>query len=384
VTHTIKERERMALSATTIAQVLKDAGYSTGIFGKWHLGDASPYQPEHRGFDEVFIHGAGGIGQSYEGTQSNPPNNGHFDPAIKHNDRFVRTKGYCTDVFFKQALGWMRDCQKENKPFFAYIPTNAPHGPFVVAEKYSNLYKGKCDDKVAAFLGMITNIDENMGLLMQKLDEWKLADSTLLIFMTDNGTVTGHKVYNAGMRGNKLTPNEGGSRVPLFMRLPGRTEPAVDVDRLTRHVDIFPTLAEIAGARTPEGLDLDGRSLWPLVDDPKCEWKDRYTFFHTGRWKSVPDATTNHRGCAVRNERWRMVSIYLYDIEKDPGETTNAARANPEVVKEMRAAFDAWWDEVRPLMINEGATLKTGKPFRDQYRKQEASTGIPDWVEPEL
>ncbi len=403
ITHTILERDRMTLSATTIAQVLKSAGYTTGIFGKWHLGDDDPYQPENRGFDETFIHGAGGIGQNFAGTQSDAPGTSYFDPIIKHNGRFVQTKGYCTDVFFRKALGWIKNTTGEDagtgtkpkQPFFAYIPTNAPHGPYHVEKRYSDLYKDKCSSPTDAFLGMIVNIDENMGLLMQKLDEWNLADNTLLIFMTDNGSAKGATVYNAGMKGAKGSPHQGGSRVPLFMRLPGLTKPGVDIDRLTRHYDLFPTLAEIAGATVPTGLDLDGRSLVPLIKDPNATWPDRKTFFHVGRWaktgaprnfgKGDPDPDhAKYKNYAVRSEKWRLVNDELYNIEQDPGEENNVAAEYPEVTHEMRSAFDAWWDEVRPLMVNEDASLDVAKPFRDQFYKQKEESGIPDWDAPKI
>jgi arylsulfatase A-like enzyme len=391
VTHTILERDRMTLKATTIAEVLQKAGYKTGIFGKWHLGDDDAYQPHNRGFDETFIHGAGGIGQKFPGTQGDAPGTGYFNPIIKHNNSFVKTKGYCTDVFFQQALGWIR--KNKDKPFFAYIPTNAPHGPFIVADKYKDMYKDKAKGSSIAFFGMITNIDENMGLLMEKLDEWNLSDNTLLIFMTDNGTARG--TFNYGMRGRKGSNHEGGSRVPLFMRLPGKIKAGVDIDRLTRHYDLFPTLAEIAKADIPDGLELDGRSLVPLIKNPNCAWKDRYTFFHKGRWNKEgakgrwgkgntdPDKA-KYNGFAVRNEKWRLVGKELYDIEKDPGETKDVAKENPEVAKEMLKAYDEWWDKVRPLLINEDASLNTGKPFVEQYEKQKKETGIPEWNPPEL
>jgi len=389
VTHTILERERLTLKATTIAQVLKTAGYTTGIFGKWHLGDADPYQPENRGFDEVFIHGAGGIGQNYAGTQGAVPGTGYFNPIIKHNGTFEQTKGYCTDVFFQQTLTWIKQ-QKGKQPFFAYVPTNAPHGPFIVDKKYSALFEGKASGKEANFLGMIVNIDENMGLLMKKLDEWDLARDTLLIFMTDNGTAAGGRIYNAGMKGFKNSADRGGSRVPLFLRWPDRIKAGVDVDRLTRHYDIFPTLAELAGATLSEDLGLDGRSLLPLIKDPKAKWADRYTIFHKGRWGKKgagrwakgncdPDKA-KYEGFAVRNEQWRLVGKNaLYDIKDDPGQKKNVAQANPKVVEEMLAAYDKWWAEVRPLMVNEDAPLNTGKPFIEQFKKQKEEKGIPDW-----
>lgn len=389
VTHTILERERMALSATTIAEVLKAAGYTTGIFGKWHLGDADDYQPDRRGFDEVFVHGSGAIGETFPGTQGAIAGTGYFNPIIKHNNIFVNTQGYCTDVFFQQALSWIK--QSKDKPFFAYIPTNAPHLPWIVADKYKALYDGKCKDPAARFFGMITNIDENMGLLMKKLGDWGIANNTLLIFMSDNGTSGGLDVYNYGMKGKKGTLNEGGARVPLFLRLPGKIKAGVDVDRLTRHYDIFPTLAEFAGAKIPHRYALDGRSLMPLIKDPKANWKDRYTFFHKGRWgkKNAPKrhsrGNTNpdkakHKDFAVRNEKWRLVgNSELYNIDADPGEQNNVATENPEVVQEMLKAYDKWWDQVRPMMVNEDATLDTGKPFIERYERQKKQKGIPLW-----
>jgi len=407
ITHTILERERMSLEATTIAEVLQEAGYTTGIFGKWHLGDEDLYQPENRGFDEVFIHGAGGIGQNFDGSQGAVQGTGYFDPIIKHNGVFKQTEGYCTDVFFQQMLGWIKETEDASRssgkpqPFFAYLSTNAPHGPYIVPERYEDLYKDKVDSKtVAAFLGMIVNIDENMGLLMEKLEQWNLADDTLLIFMTDNGTSRGSSVYNAGMKGSKGSVHEGGSRVPLFMCWPGQIDAGMDIDRMTRHYDLFPTLAELAGAKLPANLNLDGRSLIPLLEYPKDSWKDpwqdRYTFFHKGRWNKAgaegkwgrgntdPD-NDKYKNFAVRSERWRLIGTdQLYDLFKDPGETTNVIRQHPDTAAQMLNAYDNWWDEVRPFMINEDASLDTGKPFIEQFEKQQKEQGIPNWTPPTL
>ena len=396
VTHTILERERMTLKAVTIAQVLKNAGYSSGIFGKWHLGDADPYQPDNRGFDEVFIHGAGGIGQNFPGTQGAVPGTGYFDPFIKHNGQIVKTKGFCTDVFFEQAMVWIKQCRDNKQPFFAYIPSNAPHGPFICPDEYKKPFADKVKDKnTKAFFGMIANIDDNMGRLMAKLDDWGMAENTLLIFMTDNGSAKGSRIYNAGMKGGKGSVNQGGARVPLFMRLPGKIKAGVDVDRLARHVDMFPTLAAIAGAKLPPNVELDGRSLVPLIENPKAKWSDRHTFFHQGRWakanaggrwgkgNSNPD-DFQHQRFAVRNERWRLVGKSLYDLDADPGEKTNVINDHPAVAKKMLAAYDAWWQEVRPLMVNEDAPLDTGKPFIELYEKQKAASGIPNWKKPKF
>src|SRR4051812_44842110 len=161
VTHTIQERERLRLDATTIAQVLKKAGYATGIFGKWHLGDQAAYQPEKRGFEEVFIHGGGGIGQTYPGSCGDAPGNTYFNPAILHNSRFEKTKGYCTDVFFSQAIAWIEQQHQRGHPFFAYVAPNAPHAPLQCPEEYVRHYADKTDTNTAKFFGMIENIDDN-------------------------------------------------------------------------------------------------------------------------------------------------------------------------------------------------------------------------------
>ncbi len=389
ITHTILERDRMSLRTTTIAEVLKSADYTTGIFGKWHLGDDVEYQPDRRGFDEVFIHGARGIGQEYPGSQGDVPGNEYFDPIIKHNGQFVQTKGYCTDVFFEQSLDWIEAKKDEGKPFFAYLSTNAPHAPYIVDKKYSDIYEGKCPEKSAKFFGMIANIDQNMGRLMKKLDDWKLVENTLLIFMTDNGSAAG--TYNFGMKGMKVSPHEGGSRVPLFMRLPGLTMPGTDIDALARHYDLFPTLAELAGAKIPADDELDGRSLLALIKNPNAPWPDRNLFFHVGRWNkrgapghwgtgnTDPDAA-KHINFAVRTKKWRLVGEALYDIENDPGETTDVAKQNPNTAAAMLKSFDAWWDEVRPLLVNEDAPLDVGKPFKEQFEHQKATVGIPDWT----
>jgi len=368
VTHTIHERERLSLKAVTLPQILKSAGYATGIFGKWHLGDEDAYQPGQRGFDEVFIHGAGGIGQTYAGSCGDAPGNTYFDPAIRHNGRFVKTKGYCTDVFFAQALQWMDARRKDKSPFFAYITPNAPHAPLQCPEEYAKRYAGKVDTNAAKFFGMIENIDDNFGRLMAKLDEWGIARETLVIFMTDNGGTVGVKIFNAGMRGAKVTPYEGGVRVPSFWRWPAGFEGGKDCAALTAHVDILPTLSEITGAKLPEGVRLDGRSLLPLLMNPQASWPDRLLFTHVGRWEKGRAGESKFLNCAVRNTRFRLVNNQeLYDLKTDPGERTNVIAHHPEVVAWMRAAYDQWWSEILPALVNEDAVGPKVNPFKEAY-----------------
>ena len=397
VTHTVLERERMALGYETVADVLKSVGYTTGIFGKWHLGDADEYQPDQRGFDEVFIHGAGGIGQRFPGTQGAVPGTGYFDPIIRHNGGFVKTEGYCTDVFFQQALGWMKEKSDRKEPFFAYIPTNAPHSPFIAPKEYSSMYDGdEPNKKSSIFFGMISNIDDNMGLLMKKLADWKIEENTLLIFMTDNGSARGAPVFNGGMNGKKGSMHEGGSRVPFFWYWKGRHEGGKAVDTMARHIDLLPTLAEVTGAELPKKNEAEGRSLYGLIEGKTMEWDHRYFFFHSGRWaplremKKNPDMTPPNpddfkdKTYAVRDEKWRLVEGRLYDLEVDPGEKMDVAAKHPEVVAKMKAAYDVWWKESRKGMVNEAADLKTGKPFVEAFEKQKAAGGIPVWRNPAI
>ena len=403
VTHTILERERMTLDATILPQVLKTVGYTSGIFGKWHLGDEKEYQPDQRGFDEAFIHGAGGIGQAYNCSCADAPGNKYFNPVIRHNGKFVKTDGYCTNLFFTSALGWIKKVKDQDAPFFAYITTNAPHGPFIAppsnTKKFTDLgFEGK----TAGFYGMIENIDENVGLLLEKLEEWKLMENTIVIFMSDNGMTGGGsgrlgKVlgkqsdgtemlpFNAKMKGLKGSADEGGVRVPFFVRWDGKVKAGQEIDTISAHIDLLPTLADLAGAKLPDN-QVEGRSLVPLIEKgDKIDWKDRYFFTHKGRWKTGADPNQfKMQNFAVRNQRYRLVGSALYDMEKDPSQTTDISKEKPEVVAEMLKAYDQFWKEARPLMVNEDAKMSKTRPYHVWYAEQMKAGGIPKWTPPEL
>lgn len=398
ITHTINERDRMTLQATILPQVLKTVGYTTAVFGKWHLGDEEPYQPNHRGFDETFIHGAGGIGQAYNCSNADAPHNKYFDPVIRHNGSFVRTKGFCTDVFFTAAMSWIHAKRDGSAPFFAYIATNAPHAPYIAPPANKKRFTDfGFDSNTAGFYGMVENIDENIGRLMGKLAEWRLLDNTIVIFMSDNGSAgngigqgvlgkladgTPVKAWNAGMKGYKGSPDEGGVRVPFFIRWDGHFPKGRDVDRLAAHIDLLPTLAAITGAKLPE-KQVEGRSLLPLIQNPDSAktWPDRCLFTHVARWPihSNPDDYL-WKGAAVRNQRFRMIGTgQLYDMQVDPGQTTNVIADHPEVAADMKKAFENFWREARPLMVNENVPMSPVRPYWAAYEKQLAETGIPDW-----
>jgi len=369
VTHTLQERERLALSATTLPSVLARAGYQTGIFGKWHLGDETPYRPAQRGFTESFIHGAGGIGQSYEGSCGDFPGNSYFDPVVLHNERVVKTSGYCTDVFFEAASRWIK--ANRDRPFFAYIATNAPHGPFICPEESSRPYQqAGLDEKSAAYYGMISNLDDNVGRLLRQLGSLGIARNTLVIFMTDNGHVI-RRLYNAGMRGHKNSPYEGGIRVPAFFCWPGELPEGVDVSALAAHIDILPTLAALCGASLPPEAKVEGRSLVPLLRDPNTCLDDRYLFTHCGRWERGAAAESKYHDCAVRNARFKLVNnCELYDLQKDPGEERDVCSEHPEVVAELRRAYDTWWNDVQADLVNEAVPLAPRNPFALLFERQ--------------
>ena len=378
VTHTILERERMALSTYTLPQMLKTVGYTSGIFGKWHLGDEAAYQPDRRGFDEVYIHGGGGIGQIFPGSCGDAPGNTNLNPTLLHNGTFEKTTGYCTDLFFAQALKWIDAKRTAKQPFFAYIPLNAAHGPHVVPEEYYKHYLGKpgVTEDTAKFLGMVENVDTNFGQLLAKLKEWGIAENTLVIYLgSDNGGTAGRAIFNAGMKAGKGTTYQGGTRVPVFFRWPAGGIPAgTECDALSAHLDLFPTLAELTGATLSPAVkqQVEGRSFLPLLKNPQTPVADRTLVHHVGRWPKGKAADSKHAKSAIQNARFTLVNnTELYDLKADPGETTNVIAQHPEVVAQLRATYDQWWTEVQPLLVNENVTdIPNINPFQKLYYQQ--------------
>ena len=378
ITHTILERERLRPDALILPQTLKRGGYATGIFGKWHLGDEDDRMPGKRGFDEVFIHGAGGIGQSYIGSCGDAPGNTYFDPHIWHNDRFEKTKGYCTDLFFGEATRWIDRMHKEKKPFFAWIATNAPHGPLQVRPEDEKRYLGKCTPEEAKFYGMIANIDDRVGDLLAHLEKTGLERDTLIVFMNDNGGTVGTKRFNAGMRGAKGTVWRGGTRGACFLRWPGTLAPKT-ISATTAHIDLFPTLADLAGVplSASEKVQVEGRSVKTLLDPVGQPWPDRHLFSHTGRWAKGSAKEAKYANCAVRFGPYTLVqptsqgkkAWQLYDLGKDPGQTTDIAKERPEVVESMGAAYEAWWASVLPNLVNEDAPTPAENSFKTRFLK---------------
>jgi arylsulfatase A-like enzyme len=385
VTHTILERERLSLQTFTLPQMLKTVGYTSGVFGKWHLGDEAAYRPESRGFDEVYIHGGGGIGQTYPGSCGDAPGNTNINPTLLHNGTFEKTTGYCTDLFFTQALKWIDAKRTGKQPFFAYIPLNAAHGPHVVPEQYYKQYLGKpgVSQEAAKFFGMLENVDSNFGTLLGKLKEWGIEDNTLVIYLAgDNGGTEGVKIFNAGMKGTKGTPYQGGTHAACFMRWPaGGIKGGEECAALSAHLDLYPTLAEITGATFTDVMkkQVEGHSLLPLMKNSKADWIDRTLVHHVGRWAKGQAENAKFKNCAIQNSQFTLVNNEeLYDLKADPGESKNVIDEHPEVVAKLRASYEQWWTEVKPLLVNEDvAIIPKINPFQELYYKQFGGSPTP-------
>ncbi|MHC4086969.1 MAG: arylsulfatase [Planctomycetota bacterium] len=317
----------------TLADMFRAGGYATGHFGKWHLGDNNPYRPQDRGFDETVHHGAWGIT-----SMADYWDNDYFDDTYEHNGKLKKYKGYCTDVWFDEAMKWMSNQQKKKQPFFCYLPTNVPHWPDLVDQKYKDMYPGRC----AGFFGMIAQFDENMGRIEKFMQESGLKENTIFIFMTDNGTRIGNPVFNAGMRGHKTQYYEGGHRVPFFLRWPaaGLDKPR-DINELTHSTDVLPTLLDLCGLEKPADVQFDGMSLASLIDGTKDKLPDR---------KLVIQYNKFNRPGVVLWKKWRLVhGKELYNLADDPGQKNNVIQKYPDVAAQLKLHYARWIEEMTPL-----------------------------------
>jgi arylsulfatase A-like enzyme len=329
----------------TMAEVFRAGGYRTGIFGKWHLGDNYPYRPNDRGFEEAVW-----FPSSHIGSAPDAWNNDYFNDRYRHNDKLEQYSGYCTDVFFGQAKSWIHQRVTEGERFFAYIPLNAPHGPLFVEPRYTEPYK-HLPPNVAKFFGMIANIDENLGALERTLTDLKVRDTTILVYMSDNGGTAGVNFYNAGMRGAKISLYDGGHRAPCFIRWPAAgMQGGRDVSDLTHVQDLLPTFIELCGLKKPAGAEFDGTSLASLLKGEAKELPERTLIVQFSRMNApMPkkDDTT------LMSRKWRLVEgKELYDIAADPAQTKNVIDSHPDVVKRMQADYEKWWKTVEPMLAS--------------------------------
>jgi len=324
----------------TMADIFKTSGYKTAHFGKWHLGDSYPYRPQDRGFEETVHHGAWGITSiaDYYG-------NTYWDNTFEHNGKYEKFDGYCTDVWFNLTIDFIINRGKDNKPFFIYLATNCPHVPHLCDDKYSDRYLEKgMTPVVSKFFGQIANIDENMQRLINTLDENGISENTILIYMTDNGTAKGYDIFNAGMRGHKTSPYEGGHRVPFFIRWPkGNLGEPRDITELTQVQDVLPTLIDLCNLKNPENAHFDGISLAPLLKEKVKKLDDRMLVVeYTNPGQPEENKT-------VLWGRWRLVKDNeLYDLSVDPGQLNNVAEQNSEILQKMQNYYKDWRENALP------------------------------------
>ena len=349
--------------AVTLAELLAADGYATGIFGKWHLGDNFPLRPMDQGFQETLVHRGGGLGQP-----AGPPGNTYWDPVLEHNGESKEYEGYCTKIFTDALIGFIR--ANRDRPFFGYLATNVPHGPFDVDEEWIEPYREMgLPERTARVYGMIEEFDQNLYRLLKELDALSLAEHTIVIFLTDNGPT--QQTFTAGLKERKGSAYDGGTRVPFLFRWPSRVEPGRRVDRIAAHIDLVPTLLEAAGVKAPS-QPFDGVSLWPLLSGTTApeDWPDRTIYLQNHRG----DIPQLNRNVSARTQRWKIVQplgkatdpmppgaeFELYDMTSDPGETTNLANEQPEIVEKMRRGYEEWFRDVssrgfKPVRIHLGS-----------------------------
>ena len=362
-------RSMMDPGEVTVAEVLSAAGYSTGVFGKWHLGDCYPMRAIDQGFEEALVLRGGGLAQPSDPRENNRR---YTDPILFHNGRQVNTKGYCTDVYFNAAMNFIQKTHKADRNFFVYLPTNAPHGPYhdvpedlrkhYMTKDLTSIMVGKPKgkrlemqiDRLARIAAMITNVDQNVGRLFDKLNSLGIAENTLAIFLVDNGPNTMRYVGNR--RGMKSNVHEGGIRSPLWLHWPARFKAGYTRSEVSAHIDLMPTILEACGVDPPKSVRLDGRSLLPLLDGGDVDWPERTIAIQSHRG----DVPVRYNHFMIRDSRWKLLhpsgfgrerfegepKFELYDVVDDPGETNNLIDEQPKVFARLKKSYDRWFDDV--------------------------------------
>ena len=406
VVDTFAGRAMMAPDEVTIAQMLARGGYRTGIFGKWHLGDNYPLRAMDRGFGESLVINGGGMAQEGDPPFPVHTNGAYFDPWLSQNGHWVRRKGYITDVLTDAAIEFIG--RADHRPFFLYLPFNAPHTPLQVPDSYYRRYRDADltvpqtgghpvehadHETTARIYAMVECIDDNVGRVLDKLDQMKIARDTIVVFLSDNGPQQPR--YNSGLLDLKGNTHEGGVRVPCFARWPGHFRPGLAVKRIAAHIDLAPTLLELCGVGKPPEVSFDGLSLAPLMRQRPVAWPDRTIFFQWHRG-DVPEL---NRACAAVTEDYKLVQplgafasppatdrvFELYDYRGDDQEMRNLAGERPEVVARMREAYEKWFRDVtRTRDYTQPPRVRVGTPSepevlltRQDWRGGDGEAGQP-------
>ena len=331
--HVTRGEETMRSEEVTIAEALRGAGYRNGYFGKWHNGEHFPYTPQGQGFDEQFGFNLGHW-------------NNYFDTTLERNAKPEKARGFITDVLTEEALKFVES--NRSRPFFCYVAYCVPHSPFQCPDSYFDKHKrAGLNDYLASVYGMVENMDDNIGRLLAKLDELKLRENTIVIFLTDNGA-NGAR-YNAGMRGWKNNFHEGGTRVPFFISWPEKFRQPRVVREIAAHIDVFPTLLGLCGVGMPKTLPQDGRSLVPLLEGNTNGWSDRILF---NQWMAGPRA---EQSGSLRTQKFRAVknggNWELFDMQRDPEEKSDASADFPDEKRRLVTAYEEWWKQIKTGML---------------------------------
>ena len=373
------EAYHMHADIRTVGDVLKEAGYATGLFGKWHLGNGEGYEPHERGFDTAI--------------RMTPRDTQRFNPQMHRNGvaEPEKTPGFRTDILFDEAMQWIGQIKDNDEPFFCYLPTFNAHTKLEVEKKYSDPYEGKDlyewtnpknkkdVRRGAVYYGMHANLDHNIGRMLAFVKQQGLSENTLIIYASDNGhgmggaTKVGHGtngflsedgLYNAGMRGGKSQIWRGGTCTPCFFYWPGMLNGDTEVHRVTGGIDLLPTLADFAGGKV-DGT-VDGKSILPLLENPAAEVEDRFLVMQLVHVLDIENR--EKQKYAIQSDRYRLIigSKYdkgpaLYDHHTDPGERKNIYAEHPILVGKMKQYYQTWWADVRPRMVNEPLRKRLGR-----------------------
>ena len=357
VTDTYNGGAMMSNDEITLAEILKENNYQTGIFGKWHLGDNYPFRPTDQGFHESLIHLSGGIGQVGDFTNYYKGNRSYFDPILWHNNEQKKYEGYCSDIFTDEAIKFIED-NKSNQ-FFCYLSFNAPHTPLQLPDKYYDLYKNvdpsviSESEKISMteknildakrIYGMVTNIDDNVGKLVSKLKELNIDKNTILIFMTDNGPQQFRYVSN--LRGLKSSVYNGGIKVPFYLSYPKIHDAGLDLDNFSAHIDVLPSLLDLCDIETPKNIKIDGKNFLNKSTEERSFFS-YWTRKSPELYQNMSLNKGNYKLVGNTNYDSPIERFELFDINNDPYEMENLIENKKELAIQMKLEMDNIYNEL--------------------------------------
>jgi|GEM_PF-467703 len=342
VSHRGAGRNLIRPDVQLLPETLLAAGYRTAMIGTWGLGEAFPCRPEDRGFEDVLVHGGDGIGHTQDHWA-----NSYVDPWLRRQSGWQRTTGYCTQVFVNEAKRWLADRAAGQQAFFLYLALNVRHASYEAPVGAADPFlKAGVPEPTASFYAMIEDLDARVGDLLAELDRLKLSSNTIVVVLGDNGSAIA--AGNAGLRGITGSPDEGGVRVHACWRWPGKFAAKRVVDALTSPLDLLPTLAGCCAVALPSGWTGDGIDLTPALLGEADFAKQRLLFTHVGQWPG-DDTPERYRsqGFTVRDPRWLLSGLELFDMAADPGQHHNLFEQQPAEVARLLGAYGFWWNSIR-------------------------------------